>query len=100
MATYTELAAINFDPGWGALLNKIMVAVMVKAATIIDSASPSADALAWAKATLTGPKAAANNIAFYVIASNKAASISTILAASDSAVQSNVDDAVDAMYGS
>ena len=99
MATYTELSTIQEDILWNDLLAKIRVACVVKASIIIDSASPAASALEWAKGAVLSPTNAANGIAFYVVIVNKDATIAQIYAADDAAVQLNVDAAVDALYG-
>lgn len=99
MATYLELATIQEEAGWNAFLNEVRVACAKKAQAIIDSATPGADALAWAKNTISDKNAAGDELVDYVIAANSGLTISTILGASDSAIQANVGDAVDAIYG-
>ena len=99
MATYNELVAIVEDPSWGILLGKIKVAITVKAAEVINTPAPPASLLQWAKDALGHPGQAASDVAYYVIAENKSATVSQILNASDTAVQSNVNLAVDALYG-
>ncbi|MCP4091518.1 MAG: hypothetical protein GY746_17280 [Gammaproteobacteria bacterium] len=99
MATYTELAGIKSGAEWNALQSKIKVAVVEKATAIIDSTSPAATALEWAKATIGNPSAASTALENYVIAANSSAAISAIYGASDAAIQTNVDVAVDAIYG-
>ena len=100
MATYEELSTIQNNADYNVLLNKIQVACAVKASAIIDSATPAAEALEWAKGAIASPNAAGRSLVAYVIASNKAATLAQIYAASDTAIQTNVDDAVDAVYGS
>ena len=95
MATYTQLATITSDAGFGAFYEKLRVAVVVKAAALLDGATPTAAEVTWALAALGNPSATANDIQWYVIAENKSASIAAIVGASDSAMQSNVDAAVD-----
>ena len=99
MATYAELSTITEDPLWNDLLAKIRVACVVKAGVIIDSPTPSATALEWAKAAVLSPTKAAEGVAFYVVIANKDATIAQIYAAGDAAVQTNVDSAIDALYG-
>mgnify|MGYP000120630598 FL=1 len=99
MATYTEIAAIQEDPLWNGLLSKVRVACVIKAAAIIDSTTPVATALEWARTTIADPTKAGNVIAYYVIAKNSAATTAQMYAATDAAVQTNVDVAVDAIYG-
>lgn len=99
MATYAEIAAISNDPSWSGLIDKVRVAVAIKAAAVIDSATPPAILLEWAKSAVSNPGPAANAIVYYVVAKNSAAAISAITSASDAAVQTNVNAAVDALYG-
>ena len=99
MATYIELSTITEDPLWNDLLAKIRVACVVKAGVIIDSVTPTATALEWAKSTIANATQAAEGVAFYVVIVNKSATITQIYAADDPAVQTNVDTAIDAIYG-
>ena len=99
MATYIELSTIHLDPQWNDLLAKVRVACSIKAAAIIDSATPAAEALAWAKEATKKPGAAGNDLVFYIVAVNKAATLTQIYGAIDADVQTNVDSAVDAIYG-
>jgi len=99
MATYTELAAITNDSGWSGLMEKIQVAIVIKAVAIIDSTTPAASLLEWAKSAVANPGSAAQSIAYYVVGANSTATLSQITGASDTAVQNNVNDAVDALYG-
>ncbi len=99
MATYIELSTIHLDDQWNDLLAKVRVACSIKAAAIIDSATPGADALVWAKNTTEQPGTAGNDLVWYIVAANKSATLTQIYNADDVAVQSNVDAAVDAIYG-
>jgi hypothetical protein len=99
MATYNEIADLLLNEDWGIFLQKVTVACAVKATEIINSTTPGATALEWAQSTIQAPKLAAKDLVFYVVASNKSATISQIVAATDTAVQTNVDTAVDALYG-
>ena len=99
MATYTELATIKDGTEWNGLLEKIRVACVIKAAAIIDSTTPAATALEWAKQAIAKPEQAGDFIAHYVIAANADASLVQIYGATDNAVQNNVGNAVDAIYG-
>jgi len=99
MATYAELAAIEDDPQYNTLRQKIGVASAIKAAAIIDSATPGAEALAWAKSAVAKPLQAGEGLIYYVIASNAGAAVSVIYSASDTAIQAKVNDAVDSIYG-
>lgn len=99
MATYLELAEIENEAGWGDLLNKIRQAAAVKATAVIDSTTPGAVVLEWARTTVADKNQAGDDIAAYVVAKNKGLAIATLLAASDASIQTNVDAAVDAIYG-
>ena len=75
------------------------VAAVVKASSIIDSATTVAAALEWAKSTIANPTQAGNVLAYYIIAENIGATVTQIYNATDNSVQTNVDTAVDAIYG-
>lgn len=92
MATYAELFSIQND---ATLRNKIQIAVTIKAQSLIDLASPTANQVAWASNALRDPVVVMTKIMPYVLAANKSATQSQITGASDSAVQANVDAAVD-----
>lgn len=98
MATYEELAGITEEATWNLFLNKVRVACAEKATNVIDSTSPPTTRLDWAKDTLKNKNQAGDDIVDYVIMSNNGASISTILSAGDGNIQTNVNDAVDAIY--
>jgi len=94
MATYQDL----FDLRANTLLrNRIDEACDVAADTIRaeDAATTNHTArLAWAKYVLSSPIEAANGMLRIILAANKALSISTILGATDAALQTQVDAAV------
>lgn len=92
MATYAELYGLRSNSD---LRNKIAVACAVKAAALIDLSTPTASQLAWAKAALADPLGVADDVMNYVLARNAAVTTQQILAASDVAIQSNVNDAAD-----
>ena len=98
MATYLELARITEQNEWGDFFDKTVTATQIKATAIIDSATPTQVALDWAKQSMESPRREANNLVPYVIASNNTATIAQILAATDNAIQTNIDAAVDALY--
>ena len=99
MATYEELGNITSDVQWGELLKKIRVAADIKAAAVIDSTTPGATVLEWAKQTIADPKTGGDELAGYVVAANNTATIAQIYSAADNVIQANVDAAVDALYG-
>ena len=99
MATYAEVASIREQEAWNAFLNKVRVAATIKAAAIIDSDTPAAAALEWARQTISNPSSAGDGLVWYVVASNVGVSVAAMLGASDSAIQTNINAAVDAIYG-
>jgi hypothetical protein len=93
MATYNELFNLrreNTD-----LLNRVEVAAVKKAQTLIDAASPTAAQVGWALTTITAPRAEADRLLNYVLAANSALTVAQITAASDAAIQTAVNAAVD-----
>ncbi len=95
MATYAELYNLHNDP---ALKNKVIVAVWIaaEAIRIEDSGTVNhANRLIWATSALQNPQSEATRMYWSVLAANKALSVAAIQAASDSAIQTNVDAVVD-----
>ena len=99
MATLTEIASIVEDSRFGAFRDKVRAACVVKAAAIIATAAPGDAAKEWAKSCLSSPGATANQIVFAVIGANDSATLDQIFQAADTAINSNVSDAVDKLYG-
>ena len=99
MATYAELATVYRADEWTQLIEKIRVACAIKATAVIDSVTPSTAMLSWAESAIKNPRQAGDNIAFYVVSANASATLAQIYAATDEAVQTNVDSAIDALYG-
>lgn len=93
MATYQELFDIRNDT---TLHDKVTIASVIKAQTLLDG-TPTQDEVDWAMVTLDDPNSRANQIMYYVLAANNAATVAQILAATDAAIQTNVDNAVDAL---
>jgi hypothetical protein len=103
VATYTEL----FQAGQNQeLLNKVTVAAAIAADTIIqgnDTADPPWDQTApqpanrrkWAKETLEDPTGAGRSLLPALIAANESATLAQITGATDAAIQSAVNVAVD-----
>ena len=87
MATYTEIRDLfnNSD-----LKNRIEVAVIVYAQALM-SQTPSAAQKAWIANVLQVPTAEATKVMLGVLAANKGLSQAQILAASDTAIQTQVD---------
>ena len=95
MATYLELSNIGDEPGYSDFYERLRVAVVVKATTIMELATPTASELSWALSAITSPSTTATDLHWYVVASARASSLAQIVAASDAAVQAAVDAAVD-----
>ena len=95
MATLEELHSMDGTTGLQALKNKIVVAVAIKAEAIAELASPTVQQIEWAKSALNNPRSVADQIINYVVADNAAASTSEITGATDAAIQTAVDAAVD-----
>ena len=93
MATYTELYDLRNNSEFR---NKVAVAVVVAAEAKL-SGTPSAAEAAWAIGVAQNPGSAANAAINLVLAANKGLSTATILGATDSAIQGNVDDVVDGL---
>ena len=94
MATYDELLTAN---GNTALLNKVRVAVVVAATTIMTEDTQTAkhaERLKWAKEVFANPALAATQMMWPVLAQNKAFPLSSITGADDATVQGAVDAAV------
>ena len=101
MATYAELAAIGAtDPdGFNALRDKVRVAVVIKAQAIAADVASTAEQNAWAVDALQEPITQTDPVMNYILAANAGVTIANILSASDSAIQTNVDAAVDTLFG-
>lgn len=96
MATYNELHALAKDAD---LINRIAVAVAVKAQAIIDSATPTAPQLSWAKEAIEHPRSKAEALLYYVLAKHKALTNTQITQATDATLQTAVDAAADKLIG-
>lgn len=94
MATYLELYELRADVD---LRYRVTVAVAVKAQALIDGGTPTTAEITWADAALKNPVAKAIEILNYILAANKSATVSNITGAADTAIQTNVDAAVDAL---
>lgn len=95
MATYAELYNLHNDSG---LKNKVAVAVLVAAEAIrIEDGGTTnhTNRLIWAASALQNPQSEAIRMYWSVLAANKDLSVAQIQGATDSAIQSNVDAAVD-----
>ena len=95
MATYAEILAAAEDP---TLLNKCRVAVIVSADTVRAESAGTTNhtaRLAWASKATRDPVSEAKRALWCALAQNKALTSAQILAASDAAIQSAVDAAID-----
>jgi hypothetical protein len=94
MATYTELLFANEDPD---LKLKIKVACVVAAEQVrteATSVTNHASRVVWAKKVFENPDAESSRMTWAVLAQNRASSLASILSATDSAVQTAVDAAI------
>lgn len=95
MATYLELLGAQ---GNDTLRQKVMVACFVAAEAIRTEAGGTvnhANRLIWAKSVFIDPERAGNSMVWAVLAQNQSQTLANILAASDAAVQTAVNAAVD-----
>lgn len=95
MATYSELFDLQTD---SALKNKVRIATVVAAEMIRgeDAGIPNhANRLLWAAAVFASPAAETDRMFWAVLAANKDLSVAQIAAATDAAIQTAVDAAID-----
>jgi hypothetical protein len=100
MATYEEIYGLWQN---SALQNKVRVACIIAAETIMIDPSPPTNQTAreaWAAAVFENPNAEATRMLRAVLAANADATAGNILGALDSTIQSNVDAHVDLFAGS
>lgn len=95
MATYAELLQASEN---SALFNKVRVAVVIAAEVVRTESSTvtnHAGRMAWAKQVYADPAAEAKRMMWAVLAQNQNATFAAITGASDAAVQTAVNSAVD-----
>lgn len=92
MATYTEIFDLRRDTD---LRNKIAVAVAIKAQSLLDGATPTAAQVAWAKEAIANPIDKADSLMVYVLAKNAGLTTTQITGATDAAIQTAVNGAID-----
>jgi len=95
MASYTELRGLFSTDD---LRNKIEVACIVAAEAIRTedvNTDNHANRVVWAKTTFSNPRTIAEKMLMALLAANKDADVATITGASDAAIQTKVDAAVD-----
>ena len=95
MATYQELYDLGSDKP---LQDRVAVAVL-KAAQIILTTTPipSPDRVSWAAMVMSEPVGTGRDVLRLVLAANDSLSVAQIQGASDAAIQTNIDDLVDAL---
>jgi hypothetical protein len=94
MATYAELHSLIHN---AEILNRIMAAVAILAEEIrteLPATANHAERMAWAKRALTNVDGTARGLMWIVMAQNKSFTVAQIEGASDAALQSAVDSAV------
>lgn len=95
MATYAELYNLRND---SALRNKVVVAVIVAAETIMNEdggTANHANRLIWAGSVFANPGFEADRMFMAVLAANSDLTVTQIQEASDAAIQTNVDAHID-----
>lgn len=95
MATYIELYGLHND---SALKNRVVVACIVAAEVVIDedpATDNHANRLPWAASVLASPQAEATRMYWALLAANKDANVEAIRAASDAAIQTQVEAHID-----
>lgn len=98
MATYLELHSLRGATGADTLMQKIAVAICVKA-NLLAKATPTQVQKDWAKAALASPNAYVDLVLNYILADYNAVAVTAITGASDAAVQTAVNAAVDTLLG-
>lgn len=94
MATYTELYDLHSD---SALKNKVTVACMVAAETIVaelDTEPNHANRLLWAAQVFANPQTEAERMFWALLAAENTQDTATIQGATDAAIQARVDEHV------
>lgn len=100
MAAYMELFNAKNDSN---LQDKIAVAIVIAAETIRTDVSPPANQvqrLIWAKNAMSDPIAEVKRMLWAVLASDKDVTLSQIMNATDTTIQTKVDNAVNLFAGS
>lgn len=99
MASFIELSDFRQTVDYETLQDKIKEAIGIKAVAIGDEATPTLAEVDWAKSALESPGVELAKVINYVIAANSTATIAQIIAATDVAIQTNVNNAVDKILG-
>ena len=99
MATYVELHAIRNSVAVAPLMQKISIAVAIKANLIAKLPTPTPAQKAWALAALANPESQQQIVLNYILADNNTATSVAITGAADATVQTAVNAAVDTLLG-
>lgn len=99
MANYVDLHALRGNSSVSALMQKIAVAITIKAHAITNLPTPLATQKTWALSALQDPNKDSGLILNYILAQYNAAATSAITGAADAVVQTAVDNAVDKLLG-
>ena len=94
MATYAEIFNIQSNDS---LKNKVAIACIVAAEAIrleAPATPNNVNRLLWAKEVFRDPKLAAESMMWAVLAANNGLTVAQIEGATDAAIQSKIDDAV------
>lgn len=94
MASYLEIHLLRSNSD---LQEKLAVAAVKKAQSLLDGPTPTADEVSWASSAIQSPSSKSGALLNYVLAKNSDLTVAQIVGASDSAIQSQVNDAVDAL---
>jgi hypothetical protein len=98
MASYIDLYTIATGDSGADLRSKMSVAASIKAELISQEVSPTATRLDWAIETLEDPRSKVNLLLNYLLAADNALTVNAIETASDAAIQTRVNSAVDSLY--
>ncbi len=90
MATFTDLYDLISNDG---LRNRVRVATRNAAQDLLDGV-PTADQIDWAAEVFSNPKSESKKAFESILATNQTATVANILAATDAAIQTNVDAVV------
>lgn len=95
MASLLELSDFAASSDYQTLNKKIVTAIAKKAVSIGNLTTPTTAQIEWCKAALAAPGLEARTIINYVLAANASATIAQIVGASDAAIETQVNAAID-----
>lgn len=99
MATYLELHGLRGASGAGTLMQKIAVGICIKANALAKLPTPTDAQKTWAKSALASPESYVGTILNYILADYNTITVAQITGATDAAVQTVVNAAVDTLLG-